>query len=179
MKSIFNEGKKQNIAEVLASKDKRVALQQEIFAKYPDKTLVDVNLNVPGPVKNNRYLEKLFNRGVNELEGKFKKNNFHYQLIKHLDEDTGSENFYVLDDNANGVKKVTTDFEDKTKLGRLFDVDVLIKGQSNAISRKDLGYPVRKCFLCNRPAKECSRSRRHSVSELQDYISKIYGEEFN
>ena len=77
MKSIFNEGKKQNIAEVLASKDKRVALQQEIFAKYPNKALVDVHLNVPGPIKNNHYLEKLFNRGVNELEGKFKKDNFH------------------------------------------------------------------------------------------------------
>lgn len=49
--NIFNEGKEQNIAQALNAKDKRVALQQKIFAKYPDQTLVDVNLNITGPIK--------------------------------------------------------------------------------------------------------------------------------
>ena len=43
-----------------------------------------------------------------------------------------------------------------------------------AISRRDLGQSPRKCFICDRPAKECARSRRHSVAEMQDYISELY-----
>lgn len=49
--NIFNEGKEQNIAQALNTKDKRVALQQKIFTRYPDQTLVDVNLNITGPIK--------------------------------------------------------------------------------------------------------------------------------
>lgn len=95
--NIFNEGKEQNIAQVLNAKDKRVALQQKIFAKYPDQTLVDVNLNITGPIKNNRFLEKLFNYGIKQLEASWDKLGFAYKLVVSLDEDTGCENFYILD----------------------------------------------------------------------------------
>ena len=172
--NIFNEGKEQNIAQVLNAKDKRVALQQKIFEKYPDQTLVDVNLNIPGPIKNNRYLEKLFNYGIKELENSWDKLGYSYKLVVSLDEDTGCENFYILDLPIKIVKKTTIDFEDQTELGRLFDADVLVKDKNAAISRRDLGKQPRKCFICNRPAKECARSRRHSVAEMQNYISKLY-----
>lgn len=172
--NIFNEGKEQNIAQVLNAKDKRVALQQKIFEKYPDQTLVDVSLNIPGPIKNNRYLEKLFNYGIKELENSWDKLGYSYKLVVSLDEDTGCENFYILDLSIKTVKKTTIDFEDQTELGRLFDADVLVKDKNAAISRRDLGKQPRKCFICNRPAKECARSRRHSVVEMQNYISKLY-----
>ena len=172
--NIFNEGKEQNIAQVLKAKDKRVVLQQKIFEKYPDQTLVDVNLNIPGPIKNNRYLEKLFNYGIKELENSWDKLGYSYKLVVSLDEDTGCENFYILDLSIKTVKKTTIDFEDQTELGRLFDADVLVKDKNAAISRRDLGKQPRKCFICNRPAKECARSRRHSVAEMQNYISKLY-----
>lgn len=172
--NIFNEGKEQNIAQVLKAKDKRVVLQQKIFEKYPDQTLVDVNLNIPGPIKNNRYLEKLFNYGIKELENSWDKLGYSYKLVVSLDEDTGCENFYILDLPIKIVKKTTINFEDQTELGRLFDADVLVKDKNAAISRRDLGKQPRKCFICNRPAKECARSRRHSVAEMQNYISKLY-----
>lgn len=172
--NIFNEGKEQNIAQVLKAKDKRVVLQQKIFEKYPDQTLVDVNLNIPGPIKNNRYLEKLFNYGIKELENSWDKLGYSYKLVVSLDEDTGCENFYILDLPIKIVKKTTINFEDQTELGRLFDADVLIKDKNAAISRRDLGKQPRKCFICSRPAKECARSRRHSVAEMQNYISKLY-----
>lgn len=56
--NIFNEGKEQNVAQALNAKDKCVALQQKIFAKYPDQTLVDVNLNVTGPIKKQSLLRE-------------------------------------------------------------------------------------------------------------------------
>ena len=56
--NIFNEGKEQNIAQALNTKDKRVALQQKIFAKYLDQTLVDVNLNITGPIEKQSLLRE-------------------------------------------------------------------------------------------------------------------------
>lgn len=172
--NIFNEGNSQTISQVLAAKDKRVALQRTIFKKYPKETLVDVNLNIPGPIKNNRYLRKLFQAGIDQLEDEWQKLGYSYKLVSALDQDTGSENFYILALPIKTVKISTVKFEDQTSLGRLFDADVLVKDQVRAISRKDLGQKTRQCFLCSRPAKECARSRRHSVSEMQEYISDLY-----
>lgn len=133
-------------------------------------------MNIPGPIKNNRYLTKIFKTGIHELESLWHKLGYDYKLVVQLNDDSGCENFYVLNFPAEKIKWSTVDFEDHQPLGRLFDADVLIKNQPAAISRKDLGEPVRKCFLCSRPAKECARSRRHSVKQMQDYISKLYQE---
>lgn len=172
--NIFNEGNKQDIAQVLNAKDYRVAVQKAIFNKYPDQTLVDINLNIPGPIKNNQYLKNIFDRGISELENSWQKSGYKYKLVKALNEDSGCEKFYVLSLPAIQVKRSTIDFEEHTPLGRLFDADVLVKDNNTAISRKDLGQNVRKCFLCSRRAKECARSRRHSVKEMQDFISNLY-----
>ena len=176
MKTIFNEGNKQSIMEVLDAKDKRVRMQKKIFEKYPNSVMVDVNMNIPGSIKNNQYLQKLFKKGINDLEKEFQKQNLNYKLVVSWNKDTGCENFYILHNKINYVKKCTISFEDETAFGRLFDADVLVKQQKQALSRKNLGLTVRKCFLCSRPAKECARSRRHSVEELQEYISQLYFE---
>ena len=55
---------------------------------------------------------------------------------------------------------------EETKIGRLYDIDVLEK-ENTKISRKDLGFPERKCLLCNNPACQCGRSRKHSIEELR------------
>lgn len=171
--NIFKEGNPQNIAQVLAAKDYRVALQEAIFKKYPDSTLVDIHLNIPGPIKNNQYLRQLFDYGIKQLEEYWQNKNYNYKLVKAIDDDTGCENFCILNIPINLVKESTVFFEENSSLGRLFDADVLVKDKAS-ISRTKLGYPGRRCYLCNRPAKECARSRRHSVAEMQDYISSLY-----
>lgn len=176
-KSIFTTGKKQTIATVLANKDERVAVQKDLFNKFPEDVLLDVKLNIPGPIKNNCYLKEIFDKGIVILEQMLQRQHLSFRLLKAWDKQTGCENFYLLSASEIAVKKTAIEFEDQTKLTRLFDADVLLKNQLGAISRTDLQQPVRKCFLCNRPAKECARSRRHSVSELQNYISQIYSEQ--
>lgn len=52
-----------------------------------------------------------------------------------LDEDTGCENFYILDLPIKKVKQTTIAFEDQAELGRLFDADVLVKDKNATISR--------------------------------------------
>ena len=171
--NILQEGNPQDIAQVLAAKDYRVALQQKIFQKYPDTTLVDINLNIPGPIKNNQYLIELFNYGIKQLEKEWQDKNYNNRLVKALNIDAGCEKFYILQESSKKVKLSTISFEENSSVGRLFDADVLVKGRP-AISRKELNYASRRCYLCDRPAKECARSRRHSVQEMQKYISSLY-----
>lgn len=178
VQSIFTEGEAQSISQVLANKDERVKLHEIIFKQYPNITLLDVKLNIPGPIKNNRYIKKIFESGISTLEKMLHNNNISFTLYKHWDMPAGSENFYLLKTNCQIVKKVAIAFEEQTDLNRLFDADVLVNKQKQAISRSSLGLPVRQCFMCNRPAKDCARSRRHSVIQLQEYISKLYQENF-
>ena len=95
MKSIFTEGKEQGIPEILAAKDKRVLMQQAIFKKYPENVIIDVKMNIPGPIKNNHYLDQLFNKGIDELEAEFDKANLETNKVASWDKDSGSEVFYV------------------------------------------------------------------------------------
>lgn len=176
--TIFNEGKKQSIVDILASKDRRVEMQQELFQGYSEQVIVNVNMNIPGPIKNNRYLRQIFDVGMQDLEQSFQKHGLMYRLEIHWDLDSGEENFYLLSGTMKEVKLATVAFEEESFFGRLFDADVLANRQP-AISRKDLGLPARKCFICDRPAKECARSRKHSVEEMQAYITALYNKKFS
>ena len=70
------------------------------------------------------------------------------------------------------MKKITTAIEDGSDLGRLFDMDIL-RPDGAKVDRKELDLPVRKCLICGKPAKECGRSRTHSVEELQERTAEI------
>ncbi|WEV44427.1 citrate lyase holo-[acyl-carrier protein] synthase [Lactobacillus sp. ESL0684] len=173
-KSIFKEGQPQDIVQVLADKDRRVRLQTKLLQAASAKTLLDVKLNIPGPIKNNQYLRKLFVAGVKDLERILTNNHLQCSLKASWDRPTGCENFYLSNNEAFKVKQAAIYFEDQTELGRLFDADVLTSASKAALSRTEMGLKARSCFLCQRPAKECARSRRHSVNQLQAYLSQVY-----
>ena len=63
------------------------------------------------------------------------------------------------------IKKFTTDIEDATPLGRLFDMDVL-RPDGTKVDREELSLSVRRCLICGGPAKVCSSRRIHTVAEL-------------
>ncbi|WP_137597026.1 citrate lyase holo-[acyl-carrier protein] synthase [Paucilactobacillus kaifaensis] len=169
--SIFTVGEPQFIEDVINNKDKRVALQQQLMSQYLEYTVVAVKLNIPGPIKNNQYLEKLFALVYKD---------FKQTIPKIIDEinwniNTGNEAFLIVDENARTIKQLAIEFENYATLGRLFDIDVM-SHQSGHLSRSNFDMEPRKCLICGRPAKECARSRRHSVAELQAKISCLYAE---
>lgn len=176
MKNIFTNGEKQDIPAVLANKDHRAAVQRRLVADYPEMTVVAAKLNIPGPIKNNPAIKEFFIVGLNQLERQWRQAGIlFYQKGQWLDAGTGPERFYLVKAAAPVVKTATTAFEEAGASNRLFDLDVLVKedGQVRPLSRADSGQPARRCFVCGRPAKECGRSRRHSVAELQAAVNKL------
>lgn len=176
MKNIFATGAPQDIPAVLANKDHRAAVQQRLVADYPTMTVVAAKLNIPGPIKNNQVITDFFVTELQRLEEQWlAAGMLFYQKGQWLDAGTGPERFYLVKAPATTVKGQTSEFEEATPSHRLFDLDVLVKrdGQVQPLSRTESGQPVRRCFVCGRPAKECGRSRRHSVAELQAAVNKL------
>ena len=81
---------------------------------------------------------------------------------------TGDEILLSVKADARVLKDMTTEIEEETRFGRLFDIDVL------DVTGEKLSRPVfRKCLICGAQAQECARSRKHSVQELQEKVREI------
>jgi len=174
MPAIFTTGTPQTITDVLAARDERAAYQQTLMGTYPQSTIVAIKLNIPGPIKNNNELRRLFMAGFN----RFMATQTAATIIADWNRATGNETFLVIEADLITCKRMAVAFEGTDSLGRLFDIDVMQQGKSRAVSRTELSLPVRRCLLCQREAKDCARSRRHSVAALQAHINDLYKVEF-
>ena len=83
---------------------------------------------------------------------------------------------HTVDLSVSVLKKLMTEIEDGSRIGRLFDIDV-IDVDLQPISRADIGMNDRKCLICGEPAHACSRSRKHSVAELLNEIERVLKDE--
>ena len=163
-----------SLLEMLDARERRVQHQQALLAQY-HKPLICFTMNIAGPVKDSPLIRRGFARGQQLLRQQL----FRAGLTPlHTDarcEATGCEAFYVLDTAPLTIKKFTTDIEDATPLGRLFDMDVL-RPDGVKVDRQELQLEGRRCLICGGPAKVCSSRRVHTVAELQATTTAILTE---
>ena len=167
----FTYGEKPSLDLVLANREKRVKIQDELCTQYPKKVIIAYKCNIPGEVKNNEVIQYIFNAGREMLMESFKQYNWSYLYQEEFNEITGPELFIVVsEENVFEVKKVMIEIEQNSTLGRLLDVDVLYVSDAGvrSISRTELGFEERKCLLCEHSAKECGRARVHSIEHLHE-----------
>ena len=161
------QGIEVGIDEILLSREKRVAIQNEMIKKY-SLPIISFTMNIPGPIKTNNEIKKTFYIGKKLILEKLKENNIEILEVQELNENTGNELFLSVNSLAEKIKDITVTIEESSELGRLFDIDV-IDINFEKLSRKSF----RKCLICEEQAQECGRSRKHSVKELQDKIEEI------
>ena len=160
------------LMELLDSREDRVKKQKELLQAYrcENGVLISITLNIPGPIKDSHTYRNAMHRAMNVLTECFAQNEILHQEIRELV--TGPEGYLVVKGKtADEIKKVTCGIEDGSRLGRLFDMDVMTEERS--ISRKDLGKPGRKCLICGEDAKLCARSQRHPMQELLAEVDRI------
>ncbi|MBD5149846.1 MAG: triphosphoribosyl-dephospho-CoA synthase CitG [Oscillibacter sp.] len=149
------------LMDMLDARDRRARRQQELLEQYR-LPLVSFTMNIAGPVKNSPLIRRGFRLGRTLLMGQLERMNAPCVFQEEWDEATGCQGFYVTDLPPKALKELTCALEDGTDLGRLFDLDVLTPDGVK------LDRPVpRSCLICGGPARECARSRAHSVPELQ------------
>ncbi|KRL63683.1 citrate lyase holo-[acyl-carrier protein] synthase [Lactobacillus psittaci] len=175
--NIFESGQVVNIPEVLANKDERVALQNQLALANKNWSVIGAKLNIPGPVKNNELIRRFFIEQIREFTSNA---DFELELkADWSDKVTGPEFFYLAKAKPSEVKKSCVAFEESTKARRLFDLDVhyFDNGEIKDLSRRQLKLPGRTCLICGNNAKVCARARTHTVDELQSKVCTLICDE--
>lgn len=159
------------LPEMLDARERRVFRQQQLLEKY-HSPLICFTMNIAGPVKNSALIRRGFDLGKRLLRERMDAAGIKPLYTEESHGATGNEAFYLLQEKPLAIKKITSEVEDESPLGRLFDMDVL-RTDGQKVDRAELGLPPRRCLICGGPAKECSRSRRHSVEELSRRTREI------
>lgn len=162
------------LPEMLEARERRARRQQELLAMYPH-TLVCFTMNIAGPVKNSSLIREGFALGKRWLKERLAAAGITPLYEEETAEATGNEACYVLPEPPLAVKRLTAELEDGSALGRLFDIDVL-RPDGSKVDRTELGLEPRRCLICGGPARDCARSRTHSVAELQERTRQILTE---
>lgn len=152
-----------HLAQVLEARDLRWRKLAE-YCRLHQGCVVVATMNIPGPKKNNAVVSRAFERILQDLE---RETNASLLCLEQDFPPSGPYAFFLDREgrDADGLKRVLVEFELRHPVGRWVDLDVRASDLS-AVSRTQLGFPERRCILCDRPAKECARSRRHPVEEL-------------
>lgn len=153
------------LPEMLDARERRALRQKQLLARY-SMPMVCFTMNIAGPVKNSRLIRKGFEAGKLYLSERLDSLHISCSHYEEIDEATGNESCWLIDADPLLIKKITCDIEDGSEIGRLFDMDVL-RPDGTKIDRTELGLPPRLCLICGGPARECARSRTHTVEQLQ------------
>ena len=155
-----------SLSEILDAREMRAKLQKKLSEKY-HSTLISFTMNIAGPVKNSPLITRAFSIGVSELEAYLPEDKILYSQIES-ENPTGPFAIYAVNEDAYRVKKICVGIEEKTALGRLFDIDVIDKNLKKLNRDSERG-----CIVCNASGRACAAGRLHPVSEIQGVMRRI------
>ena len=155
--------------KLLASRDRRVEMQQKLRENYPNLTLVCLTVIMPGNIKRNLFSLIVSQAAINALLGSLEGN-----IVDVVTRDlpTGYEAYVVTSLSRREAKLLACEIEDIHELGRLMDIDVL-DADGIPVKRETVGSQPRKCLMCDNEARYCMRNRTHTPQELNAKIQEM------
>lgn len=160
------------LSALLDAKEHRSQQQQTLLQRY-QKPLISFTINYPGAIKYNPEVQQFFKLGCDAILEQFKTVPLLFEQQELLV--TGATAFFVFDMNAKSLKERCIQLEQSDESWRrLWDIDVFDPNTKKALSRTEFAYAPRKCLICEHSAKECARSKAHSLSEIQSVITQYY-----
>ena len=166
-----------DLEQMLMARERRAEIQNKMLAGARNgQCLVCLTMNIAGDVKRTPMTRMLFDHGIELMESI----GFSVRDKMLLDEVTGSEAFWLFDEEGEPVKYMLEAIEEAFPAARLYDFDVILP-DGGKLSRD----VARRCLICDEPAAECARSRRHGLeavrkatdSLLKDFCAKKLAEE--
>lgn len=160
-----------SLMEMLDARERRAQWQARLLQQF-GKPLICFTMNIAGPVKNTPLIQRGFAMGKQLLENQLMAAGIHRLCFEEVREKTGNEAMYVLDCDAVTAKRIAVVIEDHTEAGRLFDMDVL-RPDGSKVDRQELNLEPRRCLICGGDARNCARSRAHTVELLRERTDTI------
>ena len=168
--------------ELLASRDSRHAMQQQLLAEHSGKTLVCLTVVMPGSVKRNQQSLIVAHAAVEQMIESYELGVRNDELgvrfggcLIERDLETGYEAYLITDLPLLEAKRIAVQIEDTHPLGRLFDIDIIDK-DGVPVSRDRVGSSPRRCLVCDREARYCMRMRWHTQEEIWERINAMVDE---
>lgn len=160
-----------NLNELLLRREQRAFERQQLIDQY-GKTLISFHLNIPGEAKDKLLYKVTLIEGLNALKKFLDRQNIKmiFERIEFLR--TGPEAIILVDTECYYLKELLIIFESMHPLGRVFDLDVYNE-DGMPISRSEMGFEERKCYVCDDYAKVCARSKRHDINVIIEAIDDI------
>ncbi len=171
MNNTINNIRAVSLTEILDARERRSNLQKRLIEQY-GSTVISFTMNIAGPVKNSPLIERAFYHGLSLLISRLDKSKILFEYS--LTEAQGCAAFIAVDMPTDTVKSICVDIEESSRLGRLFDMDV-IDENGNKLERKN----VRACIVCGKPGRECAAGRLHNVATIADITANIITEHFS
>lgn len=158
------------LAEILDARERRAELQKKLLSEY-HSTLISFTMNIAGPIKNTPLIDRSFRYGLSLLFDRLPKSKLLFECSSSLPQ--GCEAFIAVDLNAEDVKDICVEFEESSRLGRLFDMDVIDQSGKKLERKRE-----RACIVCGKSGRECAAGRLHPVKEIIDVTTNIMTEHF-
>lgn len=132
--------------------------------------LIQFTVNMPGPDKKAYPSSELFWLGVRNLVSYLCQQNVKIKDVLFKNGSLGITAFFKIDEDARFLKQICIKLEQDSMLGKYWDMDVFDKA-GDKVSRRMLQMPSRKCFICDRTAKECAFLQTHTIEELLERMA--------
>jgi len=152
-------------------KHKRIEFQYKLIKKF-NMPLVVIRVNYPGENRSNDITNSII-ESMDDIISDIFSPYIHLKLLRITEE--GPNLTLIINKDALEIKKITVEIEDKHILGKCVDIDVY-DNKAKKISRVELGYLPRQCYLCKNTAKKCIREKTHAQDEVIQYIVGKYRE---
>jgi len=159
------------VEDLLEARERRVELIAHLLKRFKTPLLV-MRVNYPGLKKTNDLTLSIIH-DMSALIGSLFGEKQCFESLQQGAE--GPIYLSAVEEDVLVLKRAAIDLEEKHALGRCLDLDVY-DSLGKSVSRQDLGYPRRKCYLCEDYAQHCVRTRRHSEREVIEYIEEKYRE---
>lgn len=150
---------------IVLAREARAKRQQELILEFK-QPLLSLTTNVPGPDKDVPMASLISQEATRAIRSALDTARITVRYMETRNTASGPESFWILNEiGAKPLKRLMIDIENGHPLGQLFDIDVLDVDGTH-LERASFGVPPRRCLLCDRPAYECIRSQKHSLTEL-------------
>ena len=160
------------LEQLLAARDARAAYIEHLRKRYPGACVAVLTVIAPGAVKRSPDTQRLFDAGTRAIGRVIVKNELVPLVFEAHEKDTGDEAYLVVKTEPGFLKMELCKLEESAPYGRLWDMDV-INPDGKHISREDIGFSPRGCFVCGKTGRTCYSRRLHTEQEVQTAYRKL------
>lgn len=159
-----------SLEALLAAKENRAARQADWLRHY-QQPIISLTLVTPGAVKDTMRYRNTMGVALQACDQMLWQHGWQTLDRQVLWLPTGAEAMWCVAHPAAEIKAQCIELEQTHPLGRLWDFDIFCP-QNGPVGRHSLDRTTRRCLVCDEPAHNCARSRRHPLDEV---VSRVEG----